>query len=75
LYRLHTSPEPNTYLHNSFTYVIEAEREEILQLVRQKNQQDFFLVGDRELKGEKYNVYYTFISEDVHPVYLVKFSE
>lgn len=75
LYRLHTSPEPNTYLHNSFTYVIEANRKEILTLVRTNdNPEAYYLVGDWELRNEEFTTYFKFVSEDVHTIYLVKFN-
>lgn len=75
LYRLHTSPEPNTYLHNSFTYVIESNRKEILQLVRTNdNPEAFYLVGDWELRNEEFTTYFEFVSEDVHTIHLVKFN-
>ena len=75
LYRNVVSPEPNAVLHNAFTYVIEANRGETLQLVREAAVPGaFYLVSDEELAGRKYTEFYRFVSEDVHTIYLVKFD-
>lgn len=75
LYRLVVSPEPNAVLHNAFTYVIEANRGETLQLVREAAVPGaFYLVSDEELAGRNYTEYYRFVSEDVRTIYLVKFD-